>query len=363
MNGKEFKEALKLLVTEKKISENVIYEALELALVSAYKKNYNSLANVKVVFDKESGNIHVFSYKTVLKEDEVDEEGNNIFDSRIHLTLEEARKIVPGIEYGETIDEEVTPKDFGRVAAATAKQVVIQKVREAEKNNIIEEFQDKQEDLVTGIVSMEDQYNYYIDLGRAQALLPKTEIIPDEKIKMGSNIKAYVLKVESNAKGPSIMLSRKHYGFIKRLFELEIPEISEGIILVFSVAREPGIRSKIAVFSENGRVDAIGSCIGERGSRIANILKELNGEKIDIISYDKNPASFISNALSPAKDLHVLITDAKKQESIVIVNDENLSLAIGKKGLNVRLASKLTHYKIDVKTFDQAKELGINLKA
>lgn len=361
MDIKELKQAIKLLSQERGISEEYIYESLELALISAYKKNYNSLANVRVDIDRESSSIHLYSFLTVRKEDEVDEEGNLIFDEKVDITLKEARKIVPGINYGETIETEVTPKDFGRVAAATAKQVVIQKIREAEKNNIIEAFQDKQDEMVSGIVAMEDAYNYYIDLGKTQGLLPKSEIIPNEKIKMGSNIKIYITKVENGAKGPSIILSRKHYNFVKRLFELEIPEINEGIIIVFSVAREPGVRTKVAVYSENDRVDAVGSCIGERGMRIANILKELNGEKVDIVKYSKDPATFIANALSPAKDVHVMITDVKKQESIVIVNDDNFSLALGKKGLNVKLASKLTHYKIDVKTFEQAKEMGINL--
>lgn len=360
MNGKEFKETLKLLKKEKGINEETVYEAMELALTSAYKKQ-TGLPNVRVDIDRETGNIHLFSFKTVMNEEEVDEDGDLLFDSRVNLTLEEARQIVPEINYGETIEEEVDPKEFGRVAAATAKQVVIQKIREAEKNIIIDEYQDKQDEMVSGMVAMEDAYNYYIDLGKAQGLLPKSEIIPGEQVKMGSSIKVYITKVENGTKGPVITLSRKHYGFVKRLFELEIPEITDGIILVYSVARDAGNRTKIAVYSENERVDAVGSCIGERGTRIANILKELNGEKVDIVKYDKDPAKFIENALSPAKEVHVLITDPKKQESLVIVNDENLSLAIGKKGLNVRLASKLTHYKIDVKTFEQAKEMGINL--
>ncbi len=363
MNTEEFKKALQLLIEEKGISEDYIYSALELALISAYKKNYNSLPNVRVEFDRKTGEIHLFSFLTVKKESEKDEEGNLTFDSRIDITLAKAKKIVPNIKYGETIEQEITPKDFGRVAAATAKQVIIQKIREAEKNNIIEAFQDKQDELVTGIVAMEDAYNYYIDLGKAQGLLPKSEMIPDEKIVMGANIKVYITKVESGPKGPVIILSRKHYNFVKRLFELEIPEVNEGIIVVYSVAREAGIRTKVAVYSENSKVDPIGSCVGERGSRIANILKELNGERIDVIRYTKEPSEFIANALSPAKNVHVLITDVKKQESIVIVDDDNFSLALGKKGVNVKLASKLTHHKIDVKTFDQAKEMGINLIA
>ncbi len=375
MDSKAFKKAVDLLVKEKGISEDTIYDAMELALTSAYKKNYNSLSNVKVNINRATGDIKVNSFKTVIDPNAMEEvvvdetfDGEEIkewmpvnFDPRIHLTLEEARKIVPNIELGETIEEEVTPKDFGRVAAATAKQVVIQKIREAERNVIINEYSDKQDELVSGIVAMEDQRNYYIDLGKTQGILPKSEIIGSEEIKMGSNIKVYISKVENSSKGPVILLSRSHYGFVKRLFELEIPEINEGIIYIYSVARDAGNRTKIALYSENPRVDAIGSCIGEKGSRIANIIKELNGEKIDLILYDKDPSKFIENALSPAKNLKVFIIDEKKQEAMVIVDDDNLSLAIGKKGLNVRLASRLTHYKIDVKTLNQAKEEGINI--
>lgn len=384
MNTKEFKKAVELLHDEKGINEDTIYEAMEAALTAAYKKNYNSLSNVRVEINRETGDIKVFSYKTVvdraeeekykkfsdidfstINEDDDEDDGGEVlpfvFDERIHLTLDEAKKLVPDIKLGETIEEEVTPKDFGRVAAATAKQVVVQKIREAEKNVIIDEFSDKEGEMVVGLVAMEDVRNYYIDLGKTQGILPKTEIIPGEEVKMGSSIKVYITKVDSNTKGPVILLSRKHYGFVKRLFELEIPEINDGIILVYSVAREAGVRTKIAVYSENERVDAVGSCIGERGSRINRIIEELNGEKIDVIEYTKDQARFIENALSPARDLHVFITDEDKNEAMVIVNDENLSLAIGKKGLNVKLASRLTKYKIDVKTIEQAKEEGINI--
>lgn len=352
MNTKEFKLAVDLLVKEKGIDKEIIYEALELALTSAYKKNYKSLPNVRVQIDDEAGEVKVFSYKTVVDE---------ITDERIELTLAEARKIVPNIKVGETIEEEVTPKDFGRVAAATAKQVVVQKIREAERNNILSLYEDKQDEMTSGLVAMEDVRNYYIDLGKAQGILPKSETIPGEVIKMGSNIKVYITKVESNSKGPIILLSRNHYGFVKRLFELEIPEINEGIILIYSIARDAGNRTKIAVYSENSKVDAIGSCIGERGVRIGNIIKELNGEKIDVVAYNSDASKFIENALSPAKNLRVFITDEKKKEAMVIVDKDNLSLAIGKKGMNVRLASRLTHYKIDVKTIEQAKEEGINI--
>ena len=381
MDNKEFKKALDLLVKEKGIDEETIYSAMELALTSAYKKNYNSLSNVRVDINRETGEIKVFSYKTVVDRsiedqykkfsdidfDDIDPESEDggevlpfVYDPKIHLTLEEASEIVPGIQIGDTIETEVTPKDFGRVAAATAKQVLVQKIREAERNVIIDEFSDKQDEMVIGTVEMEDVRNYYIDLGRTQGILPKTEIIPGEEIKMGSSIKVYITKVDNGSKGTNILLSRSHYGFVKRLFELEIPEINEGIILVYSVAREAGNRTKVAVYSENDRVDAVGSCIGEKGSRINRIIEELNGEKIDIIEYSKDPVTFIQNALSPARDLHVIITDEKAKEAMVVANDENFSLAIGKRGLNVKLASRLTHYKLDIKTLEQASNEGIN---
>jgi len=351
MNTKEFFNAVNLLVKEKGIDKAGVFAAMELALVSAYKRHFNR-SNARVIIDEENLEMRVLSYLNVVEE---------IEDEDTEILLEDAIKIVPNIKVGETIEEEVDVKDFGRVAASTAKQVVIQKVREAERNVIVDEFADKENEMVTGTVEMEDSRNYYINLGRTQGILPKTETIPGEVIKMGSMIKVYVTKVENNSKGPLILLSRNHYGFVKRLFELEIPEINEGIILVYGVAREAGVRTKIAVYSENERVDAVGSCIGEKGMRIANILKELGNEKVDIVPYDKDAAKFIENALSPAKNLTVLVTDEKKRESIVVVDNDNLSLAIGKKGLNVRLASRLTRFKIDVKTYEQAQEDGINI--
>lgn len=392
MDNKELKKALKILCEEKGMTEDYILDALELALVSAYKKNYRSLTNARPEINRETYEIKLFSYKTVvldehhinsLDENDFDEEEELteeqladeeledlpeekrykpfVFNEKIHITLEEAKKIDPEIEVGETIETEVTPKDFGRVAAATAKQVIVQKVREAERNNIASEFEDKQEELVSGIVEMEDEKNYFINLGKTQGLLPKNEIIPGEVIKMGSNIKAYISKVDINSKGALILLTRKYYGFIKRLFELEIPEISEGTVMIYSIAREAGNRTKIAVYSENVNVDPIGACIGERGTRISNILKELNGEKVDIVLYSKDPIEFIQNALSPAKDLKVYVLDEKSKETLVVVNNENLSLAIGKKGINVKLASRLTHYNLEIKTEEQVKESGINI--
>ena len=354
MKNKEFINAVALVEKEKGIDREIIFEAMELAMASAYKKNFNSLENVRVDIDRAKGNIRVFSIVTVVSDDDFE-------DERYQLIYEDAIAQYPGIEIGETIETEVTPKDFGRVAAATAKQVVVQKIREAERNVIISEFEDKQDELVTGTVEMEDIRNYYIDLGKTQGILPKTEVIPGEQIKLGSTIKVYVSKVDNGGKGPVILLSRTHYGFIKRLFELEIPEINEGIILVQSVAREAGVRTKISVFSEDENVDPVGSCIGEKGSRIANILREIGDEKIDIIPFDKDTAKYIENALSPAKDVRVFVTNEKDREALVIVNQENLSLAIGKRGLNVKLASRLTRFKIDVKTYEQAAEMGINI--
>ena len=384
MNSEEFLKAVKLLKDEKGISEDIIYDAMELALTSSYKKN-SGLQNALVRADRDTGTFHLYSYKTVvldkeheksLDEDEItitDEELEEMspserleklkpftFDDRLHITLEDAKKMDKSLELGDTIETEITPKDFGRVAAATAKQVVIQKIREAERNIIEEEFSDKQDEMVSGTVEMEDENNYYIDLGRTRGILSKDEIIPGETIEMGSHIKVYISKVDNSGKGPLILLSRRHYGFVKRLFELEIPEINDGTILIYSVAREAGVRSKVAVYSENERVDAVGSCIGEHGVRINAIIKELNGEKIDIIPYEKDAAKFIENALAPAKNVHVIMNDPKEESALVIVDNDNLSLAIGKKGLNVRLAARLTHYKLDVKTTDEARELGIN---
>ena len=368
MNSKELIKALNNLVAEKNISPDVVFEALQLALQTAYKKNFNSKTNVRVDINRETGEIKVYSYLVVVSEydegsEEVDEEGNvKRVEPKINrdaqILLEDAEKIVPGIKVGETIEQEVTPADFGRVAAGTAKQVVMQKIREAEKASIIDEFADKQDELMLGMVALEDQNNYYIDLGRTRGILPKKDIIPGEKITMGSNIKVYVTKVENGPKGPVIKLSRKNYGFVKRLFEHEIPEVANGTIVLQMVVREPGIRSKVAVYSTNDKIDPIGACIGERGSRIAGILKELNGERIDIIPYSSDPVEFIKNAMTPAKDVIVSITDEEKKEALVIVNEDNLSLAIGKKGSNIKLASKLTKYHLEIKTMEEINKAG-----
>ena len=387
MNGKEFLKALDNIVKEKNIDPDVVYDAMELALTSAYKKNFNSKTNVKVLFDRTTGEIKVYSYLTVVpddkmtkeeyedylfehytdededeNEDDEEQEEYSYFNPDIEIKLSDAKKLDKTLEIGDTIDKEVTPKDFGRVATSTAKQVVIQKIREAERNSIMEEFGDKQDELLIGTVAVEDTDNYFIDLGRTNGILPKKDIIPGEKIEMGSQIKVYVTKVDNTGKNLLILLSRSHYGFVKRLFELEIPELADGTIMLYSVARDAGNISKVAVYSEYSNIDPIGACIGEKGSRIARIIEELHGEKLDVVKYDKDPAVFIENALSPAKDLTVAITDPKKQEAMVIADGDNFSLAIGKRGQNARLASKLTHYKIDIKTTDQAREAGINFR-
>ena len=370
MNPEEFIKAVDYIVKEKGISPDNVFEGMELALATAYKKNFDSKTNVRVDINRTTGEIKVFSYFVVVDEiDEgdigYDEEGNEIdippaINLDAQILLEDAQKIVPDIKVGETIEKEVTPKDFGRVAAGTAKQVLTQKIREAEKNSIIEEFADKQDEMMVGSLAMEDARNYYVELGRTRGILANSECIPGEQLKMGSSIRVYVTKVESNTKGPLILLSRKHYGFVKRLFESEIPEFADGTLVLHAVAREAGLRSKVAVSSTNERVDAIGSCIGEKGSRIGAILKELNGEKVDLIQYSEDPAEYIKNALSPAKDAIVNITDPMKKEALAIVNGDNLSLAIGKKGVNIKLASRLTKYKIEVKTLDQVNAEGNN---
>ena len=365
--AKEFMTALENIVKEKGIDREIVFEAMETALTTAFKKNYGK-SNSKVIINRETGDIKVYSYLTVVDNqvEETDEEGNvtvREINPELEISLEDAKKINKTLEIGDTVDTEIQPKeDFSRVATSTAKQVLVQKIREAERNSILSEFDGKDGELLLGTVALEDSDNYYIDLGRSNGVLPKREIIPGEKIEMGSSIKVYVTKVDNSGRNLLIKLSRTHYGFVRRLFELEIPEFTDGTILMHSVAREAGVRSKVAVYSENDRVDAIGSCIGEKGVRIANIIKELAGEKIDLVKYDKDPAIFIENALSPAKNLTVIITDPKKNEAIVVADKENFSLAIGKRGINAKLASRLTKYKLDIKSVEEAKEFGIKVE-
>ncbi len=346
--AKEFMKAVDAMVAEKGIDKAIIIEAMEAGMANAYKKN-TGMANVKAKVNPETGQIKLYTYKTVVEE---------VIDEDTQISLEDARKIVDDIQLEETIDTEVKiiPEEFGRVAVGAAKQIIVQKVKEAEKNLINEEFKDKQDEILIGTLSREDAKNYYVDLGRAHGVLPKDEIIPGEKLVMGSSIKVYVSKIEIGTKGVFILLSRSHYGFVKRLLENEIPELSDGTVILYSVARDAGNRSKIAVYTEYDKVDPVGAIIGEKGSRINRVLSQLNGEKIDVILYDKDPVKFIQNALSPAKNVEVRIVDEKNREALAIVNDENSSLAIGKKGQNVKLASRLTKYKIAIKKAGELNE-------
>lgn len=344
---KEFMKALDAIVEEKKVDKKIVVEAMEQAMATAYKKN-EGITNVMAKVDDVTGDIKIYSYKTVVE---------TVENPELEISLDDAKKEVEGIELGETIIEKELPlKDFGRVAAQSAKQIVVQRIKEAEKQSISEEFQDKEGELMVGTLSREDQKNYFVDLGRSSGILPKDQIISGEKLVMGSSVKVYVSKLEIGPKGPFILLSRSHYGFVKRLLEIEVPELNDGTIMLYSLARDAGSRTKIAVYTEYNNVDPIGAVIGEKGRRISAVLKELGGEKIDVILYDKDPVKFIANALSPAKDVKVTIKDETKKEALALANDSNLSLAIGKKGQNVKLASRLTHYKIEVKSESAQEE-------
>lgn len=345
MNKKQMKEfitALNTIVAEKGIDKGIVIEAMEQALAAAYKKKGGP---ARCTVNPDTGEIKLMSVKTVVDDDE-------FYDEKSQIALSDAKKIVDDIEIGETIENPVEMTDFGRVAAGTAKQVVVQRIKEAEKELIANEFGDKKDELVIGTLAREDAKTYYVDLGKTFGLLPKDEIIPGEKLEMGSQIKAYVSKLEIGNKGVFILLSRCHYGFIKRLLEIEIPEINDGTVILHSVAREAGNRSKIAVYSDVANVEPVGCVIGSNGSRINRVLKQIGREKIDVILYEKDPATFIKNALSPAKNVEVFITDPKKKEATCIVDKDNLSLAIGRKGINIKLASRLTHYKLDIKCLD-----------
>lgn len=358
MKAAEFKKALDFIVKEKGIEEDVVIEAMQTALSTAFRKNEKADYNSRVLIDRNTGEIKVFKVTTIVDDysdddDDIDPETGEVkvsHDYLNELTISEAREKNKDYQVGDEILEEVTPKDFGRVAISVAKQVVLQKIKEAERIKIMSDFEDKENELMVGFLAMEDAKNYYVDLGKARGILSKNELIPGEKLTMGDSIKVYITKIEATPKGPLIIVSRKNYGFVKRLFEHEIPEFSDGTLELRGVAREAGVRSKVCIASTNPNVDPIGSCIGEKGRRIANIISELKGEKVDLIAYSNDTEEFIANALSPAKNLNVSITDEKKKEALVIADDENLSLAIGKKGINIKLASKLTKYTINVKT-------------
>lgn len=341
-----FLEALKELAREKGVEEEVLFDAIEAALISAYKRNFGSAQNVRVVLDRTPGAYHVYAIKTVVEtvEDDVQE-----------ISLAQARTIRPDYEIGDVLEIEVTPANFGRIAAQTAKQVVVQRVREAERGIIYEEFMSREGDIITGLVSRVENRNVFIDLGKTEAVLTPTEQISGETYEHGDRIKAYIVEVKKTSKGPQIVVSRTHPGLLKRLFELEVPEIQEGIVEIKSVAREPGMRSKIAVYSKDDDVDPVGSCVGHKGMRVQAVVDELGSEKIDIVKWNEDSAKFIANALSPAKVVSVAVNEDEKV-SRVVVPDYQLSLAIGKEGQNARLAAKLTGWKIDIKSESQAAD-------
>ena len=339
----DFLEALQQLERERGISSGVLLEAIEAALISAYKRNFSSAQNVRVEIDRETGVIRVFARKTVVEEPT---------DHRLEISQDAAEQVSPSYRLGDIVEQEVTPREFGRIAAQTAKQVVTQRIREAERGIIYNAYADLEEDIISGIVTRQDARYYYVDLDRTEGLMPVADAIPGERLHPGDRIKAYIARVERTTKGPQIMLSRVHPGLLRRLLELEVPEIYEGVVEVKAVAREAGARSKVAVFSRNLDVDAIGACVGPRGMRIQSVVSELQGEKIDVIEWSNDPAIFVASSLSPAKVVDVEVSDAEKMARVT-VPDHQLSLAIGKEGQNARLAAKLTGWKIDIKSETQ----------
>ena len=340
--SKELVAAMQLLEEEKGIKPEVIKEALESALVLAYKKNYDQAQNVEVEFNDKTGDIKVYSVKEVVETN---------YDSTQEVSLEEALKINRAYEIGDKIKFEVTPKDFGRIATQTAKHVVLQRIREAERDIIYNEYIDYQDEILTGTVERKDSRNVYVSLNRVEAMMPLSEQIPNEDLAIDQRVKVYVSKVDKTSKGPQIIVSRAHPDFLRRLFEQEVPEIYDGIVEVMSIAREAGDRSKVAVFSRDANIDPIGTCVGPRGARVQAIVNELNGENMDIVQYSEDPETFIKNAMNPAEVLNVHFME-EERTCIVVVPDYQLSLAIGKKGQNARLAARLTGYKIDIKSQD-----------
>jgi len=337
--------ALEQLEKEKGIDKDTLIEAIEAALISAYKRSFGSSQNVKVSIDRETGDFKVYALKKVTA---------NPQNELLEISIENAKKINPDFEENDIVEIEVTPRKFGRIAAQTAKQVVVQRIREAERGIIYNEFSNKEGEIVTGVVQRIERKNVIIDLGKAEAILAPSEQIPGEEYKFNDRIKTYIIEVKKTTKGPQILVSRTHPGIIKRLFELEVPEIYEGIVEIKSIAREPGSRTKIAVYSKDENVDPVGACVGQKGTRVQAVVDELRGEKIDIIKWSSNPEEYISSSLSPAKVIRVDINEEEKSAKVT-VPDFQLSLAIGKEGQNARLAAKLTGWKIDIKSESQLR--------
>lgn len=338
--------ALEQLEKEKGIKKDIIIEAIEAALISAYKKNFGSAMNVKVNIDRTTGDVKVFGLRKVAEVPDMDQ---------MDISVDEAAKISPTLAVGDIAEMEVTPRSFGRIAAQTAKQVVVQKLREAERGIIYDEFYNKESDIVTGIIQRVEKKNVIVDLGKTEAVLAPTEQTPGEEYRFNERLKSYIVEVKKTTKGPQIMISRTHPGLVKRLFELEVPEIHDGTVEIKSISREPGSRTKIAVYSRDENVDPVGACVGQKGTRVQAIVDELRGEKIDIIKWSSDAREYISSSLSPAKVVRVDVNEDEKAAK-VIVPDYQLSLAIGKEGQNARLAAKLTGWKIDIKSESQLRQ-------
>ena len=338
--------ALEQLEKEKGIKKDIIIEAIEAALISAYKKNFGSAMNVNVNIDRETGDVKVFGLRKIAEVPDIE---------AMDISVEDAAKINPTLNIGDYVETEVTPRSFGRIAAQTAKQVVVQKLREAERGIIYDEFYNKECDIVTGIIQRVEKRNVIVDLGKTEAVLATTEQTPGEEYKFNERIKTYIIEVKKTTKGPQIMISRTHPGLVKRLFELEVPEIHDGTVEIKSISREAGSRTKIAVYSKDENVDPVGACVGQRGTRVQAIVDELRGEKIDIIKWSNDIKDYISSSLSPAKVVRVDV-DEEQKSAKVVVPDYQLSLAIGKEGQNARLAAKLTGWKIDIKSESQLRQ-------
>ena len=348
IDNKELILALEELEKDKGIKKEYLLESIETALVTAYKRNFDSLENVKVEMNKKTGATHVYSVKEVVKEVE---------NKETQINITEAQKINPDLKEGEFLETEIIPRNFGRIAAQTAKQVIIQKLREAEREIIYNEFNDRKGEIVSGLIQKADHNIVVMDLGKLEGVMPTKEQIPTENYKVNDKIKGYVLDVEKGAKGaPQVIVSRSHPDFVRKLLEFEIPEIYEGVIEIKSISRDPGYRSKVAVYSPDPNIDPVGSCVGQKGVRIQNIINELNGEKIDVIEWNEDPSIYIASSLLPAQILAVDIKEEEKFAQVIVPNDQ-LSLAIGKSGQNARLAARLANWKIDIKSETQFREM------
>ncbi|MDU1316161.1 transcription termination factor NusA [Anaerococcus hydrogenalis] len=345
--NKEFIIALEELEKSKNVDKKIILEALEKALVKSYQKNYDNNENVDVNIDDETGEIEVYSLKNVVDE---------VNDPIAEISKTKAREIDSKLDLGDICRVKIAPKNFGRVAAQTARNIVLQKIRDAQRDSVYSEYLDRANEIITGVVQREDKYNVYINLDKIEGVIPLKEQVENEKYIPNQRIKVLIKDVKNTTKEPQIILSRKDKDLVVRLFELEVPEITNGIIEIYGIDREAGSRTKIAVFSNDPEIDSIGACIGFKGARVNTIVEELQGEKIDIINYDKDIKTFIRNSLSPAEINEVYINDKKKQ-SLVVVREDQLSLAIGKEGQNARLAARLTGWKIDIKSQEEYDKL------